>query len=218
LSPETKCRREDKTMREINQVFVLTVIAGLFFFVSSCATIPHLEVNYRLPPETDTLSGQKVVLIVEDARANKDYLSPRAYVAFKDFPGNMSLNVAKHNGNPSKAGLYEPDLMIREGLKRRLQNEGVLVNYSGLEEEIRFLVVLTSFELDLIDRKWIVEMACEIKLIQRDKFLAGQGVSGRGERVKMLGTDEAGILIGDVFTDLINRVDLNGLFRRAKLL
>jgi hypothetical protein len=55
-------------------------------------------------------------------------------------------------------------------------------------------------------------------LIQRDKFLAGQGVSGRGERVKMLGTDEAGILIGDVFTDLINRVDLNGLFRRAKLL
>ena len=56
------------------------------------------------------------------------------------------------------------------------------------------------------------------KIFRGDKFLASQSVSGRGERIKMLGTDEAGILIGDVFTDLINRVDIEGLFRRAKLL
>jgi len=206
-------------MRDINQVLTWIGIGILLSFtISSCSTIPHLKANYRLPPGANTLGGKKVVLIAEDARENKDLLTPRAYESFNDFPGSISFSVTRQNEGPLNLGLYEPLFMVKEGVRRRLQNEGVEVDYFGSEDEIKFVVVLNSFFLDLIGRKWIVEMGCEVKLIHGNKFLASQIVSGRGERVKMLGTEEADILMGDVFTDLINRIDIDGLFRRAKLL
>ena len=206
-------------MRDINQVFTAMGFAVLLFLtLPTCATIPHLTVNYRLPPGTDTLSGKKVVLIAQDARENRDLLTPRAYGSFKDFPGNISLSVTKQNEGPISLGLYEPLFTVKEGIRRRLQNEGAVVEYFGSEDEIQLVVVLNSFSLDLKDRKWIVEMGCEVRLIHDNKFLTSQSVSGRGERIKMIGTEEADIVIREVFTDLINRIDIVGLFRRAKLI
>ena len=206
-------------MRDINQVFVaIRIFIFSSFLLLGCATIPQLKVNYRLPPKNDTLSGKKVTLVTEDARESTEFLTPTAYEAFKDFSGNISLSVAKDNQAPVDVGLFRPLFTVKEGFKRRLENEGVEVEYFESGEEIKFVVILNNFELDLVEKKWIVEMGCEVRLMKGNRFLASQSVSGRGERIKMLGIDEAGILVGDVFTDLINRVDIEGLFRRAKLL
>ncbi|MFC1884998.1 hypothetical protein ACFL2O_09520 [Thermodesulfobacteriota bacterium] len=206
-------------MRDGNQGFAQKVIAVFFLFLFiGCTTIPHLKVNYRLPPGTDVLKGKKVVLVTEDARTKRDILTPRAYEAFKNFPGNISFSVTKHNGAPFDIGLYEPLSMFKEALKRRLQIEGIDVRHFSSDDEIELIFVLNKFDLDLVSRKWIAEMSCEVKMMRGKQFLASQSLSGRGEHLKMLGTDEADKIMGDVFTDLINRVDVAGLFRRANLL
>jgi hypothetical protein len=206
-------------MRGGNQGFGWKTIALSFLFIFiGCATIPHLKVNYRLPPRTDALKGKKVVLAMEDARTNRDVLTPRAYAAFKNFPGSISFSVTRNNEGPLDIGLYEPLLMFKEALKRRLQIEGIEVRHFSSDDEIELIVVLNKFVLDLVNRKWIADMSCEVKLMKGKESLASQSLSGRGEHLKLLGTDEADKIMGDVFTDLVNRIDVSGLFRRAHLI
>jgi hypothetical protein len=60
-------------------------------------------------------------------------------------------------------------------------------------------------------------MAYEARLSKDGKVLARQIVSGEGERMKIMGREQADIILGEVFTDLVNRVDLDRLFREAGL-
>ena len=48
----------------------------LFLLVGavSCATVPELKVNYRLPPKSEVLKSKRVVVGFEDARASKDLM------------------------------------------------------------------------------------------------------------------------------------------------
>jgi hypothetical protein len=43
-------------------------------------------------------------------------------------------------------------------------------------------------------------------------------ISGQGERVKLVGKGDADKVMGEVFEDLVNRLDLPRLFQQARLL
>ena len=82
------------------------VILLLLTAMISCATIPHLNVEYRLPPKSDELKGKKVSLVFEDRRAVKDILGKGAQKDFKNFSGNISYSLARGKEKGFKIGLY----------------------------------------------------------------------------------------------------------------
>jgi hypothetical protein len=195
-------------MREINQGYgIILAILILYIFTASCASIPELKVSYQLPPASAQLKGQKVLLTIKDARTYKEVLGKEAKNELLDFSGNFSFSVAQHKETEVKAGIYRVVGMMREGFRRRLQNDGL----------IPVLQVLNEFFLDRAGRDWVFKMDYEARLIRNGKVLSKENVSGEGSRYNFSGRSAAETVLGEIFTDSVNRLDINKLFQRAGL-
>ncbi len=205
-------------MKRINQAVAknLTIILVCVFIIS-CASIPQLRVRYQLPTESDHLKGRKVALVVKDARPKTVIVGNGAKEDFENFPGTVSLSIARQNEPGLTIGLYDPPALIEEGFKRRLENEGMEIVSRQTLGETELLIVLNEFLLDLLDRRWMVTMSYEAKLLKEGKVLATRTVSGQAERFKLIGRNEADRAVGEIFTDMINRLDVLGFFQSAGL-
>ena len=204
-------------MRRINQDgnWILSIL--VLVSLSACSPLPYLEVNYRLPLRSEYLKGQKVSLDLEDVRPGKDMIGRGARDDFGNFSGNISLAVARGAGTGVRMGVYETPSLFREAFQKRLENAGAEVLPIKEKGVPDLTLIIQKFLLDLVDRRWTVEMAYEARLSKDGKVLARQIVSGEGERMKIMGREQADIILGEVFTDLVNRVDLDRLFREAGL-
>jgi hypothetical protein len=194
---------------------VLTVVMVLF---GGCATIPELKLLYQLPPPTDRLKGQTVFLSIQDARATKDIISEGAKEDYRGFTGNISLSLARSNEPGFKMGAFDFDGLMREGFRRRLETHGISVSLTQRTFGPELQVIVQAFNLDRIDRNWVSTMSYEARLLAGDRVLARQVVSGSAERAKILGKRDADKAMSEVFSDAVNRLDLDGLFGEAGLL
>lgn len=190
----------------------------LLVFVVSCATIPELKVHYQLPPASDNLKGKRVYLAFEDARKTKEMFGNAAKQEFGNYTGNISFSVARYNEPGFKIGPFKLTDMVKEGFKRRLENAGLEVLSVKSATEPQLLIVLNEFMIDLVDRKWVAKMAYEARLMKDGKTLSTQVISGEAERLKLIGRREADTVSAEIFTDMINRVDLLRLFQQGNLM
>jgi len=207
---------EDREMKQINQDWIHHL--GILLFLTalvSCTTIPHLNVEYRLPPQSDELKGKQVSLVFQDKREVKDILGKGAQKDFKNFSGNISYSLAKGKEKGFKIGLYKISSLFMEVFKLRLENLGMEVVSEGEKGEIAIVIVLEGLILDLIDRKWVVTMEYEARLVKDQKTLARQMINGQGERLKLLGRGQADVVMGEIFTDMVNRLNVGRLFQQA---
>jgi len=196
-------------------------LMGIFLilgFVVSCATIPELKVNYRLPLKSEDLRGKKVFLAFEDARKSKDLIGKGAQEDFQGFSGNVSLSLARGDEPGFRMGVYTIPSLFMEVFKRRLENLGIEVVSRREGAETQLAIVLEVFLLDLVDRKWVVTMGYEARLMKNGQILAKQMISGQAERLKLVGRGDADKVMEEIFTDMVNRLDVPRLFKQAGLI
>ena len=210
---------EEKGMKIIKRsagyvIGLLLCFSALF----ACAPFSYLNINYRLPIRTDELKGKKVFLAFEDARRVKEIIGAGARKEFENFSGDISLSLARGTDPEFKIGIFEVPSLFKEAFRSRLENLGVEVISKGARGGVGLVIVLKEFYLDLQSRKWKVRMGYEASLIKESSVLAKQMISGQGERVKLLGRGQADTVIGEIFTDLVNRLDVPRLFQQADLL
>jgi hypothetical protein len=206
-------------MRRKNQMVLrglLTVLLAVGMV--SCASIPELKVLYRLPPSSSYLKDKKVSLAVEDARKTKELFGQGAKKDFGNYVGNISLSVARQNEDGFKIGPFQLPEMVKEAFKRRLENEGVEVLSERTRVEPQVFIIINEFVVDLVGRKWTAKMGYEAKLMKDEDVLATQIIEGEAERLKLIGRKDADTVTGEIFTDMVNRLDLLKLFRQANLL
>ena len=207
-------------MKEINKALASGLFSGfLTLLVSllmvSCASIPELQVLYKLPPPSKQLKGRLLALTVDDERASKTVLGKGAEQEFKGFSGNISLSVADYNDKEFKVGIFRvPDLM-REAFKRKLENLGMEVLSEKTLGKLELMIVLKEFSLDLEGRDWVAKMSYEARLTTAKGAVATQFVNGRAERYQLFGRESADTLMGEIFTDMVNALDLPRLFKQA---
>jgi hypothetical protein len=200
-------------MKKINQPCKLLFwIAGFLFLVPCCSPIPHLELTYRLPPVQKALTGKKVFVSVEDMRKDKNTLGTGARQDLEGPSGDISISIARGEGPGIIKGIYQPPGLMKEALENRLRYEGANVVQEG-EASTGISILIKSFLLDRQDRKWKVNIAYEARLVTDGKVLFRQAVSGEAERFELVGTEQASVVLGDLFTDVMNRLDLNKLFQ-----
>jgi len=201
-----------------NQVFGNCLkILFIPLFIVSCVSISELNVSYRLPPSSDVFKGAKIGLKIEDGRSTKEILGEGAKKEIHDFSGNLSFSVARHSEPEFKVGIYKLGPMMKEAFKRRLRNEGLKVSFKEDFEIPRLLIVLKEFLLDRSGQKWFVRIEYEARLMKEGKLLSSQGIHGGGERYGLIGTGPAETVLGEIFTDAVNKLDINELFRQAGL-
>ena len=205
-------------MKIINQTIrYATGILFLLGTVLSCATVSDLKVLYRLPPESDALKGKKVFLKFEDKRANKDILGKEAQKQFKKFSGNITYSLARDQKGVFRIGVYDVPSLFMDVFKRRFENLGVQVAQHREEGQIEMVIALEDFLLDLVNREWVVTIGYEASLVKDGRVLSTQVISGQGQRFKWVGRGQADIVTGEIFTDMVNKLNMSRLFQQANL-
>ncbi|UCE53729.1 MAG: hypothetical protein JSV31_31575 [Desulfobacterales bacterium] len=203
-----------KSIKRFLNMLALVCLIGMW--VWSCAPTHLLRVHYQLPLKSDSLEGINASLSFKDIRENKDMLSNSAKEALSDFSGNFTLVVAHENGSGKLLGVYELASMLIEVFKQSLQHAGINISEKkDLEIEIEF--VLKEFMLDFESRNWIISMTYQTNLLKEGNIIISETINGKAERYKVVGNREAEKVIGELLTDMINKLDVQQLFRQAGL-
>ena len=190
----------------IRAISIILVVAVLSSF---CAAKNFLTVNYQLPTESVELKDTRVVLTVKDIREDTRIVTPSAKKELKNFTGHFALIVAQKNTEDRLVGAFSLSSMIREIFYQRLKNAGVQV---VTEEDIAVPtveIVLKEFKLDLANRKWFITMNYQANLIKQNRVVAGEKITGSAERLRVISGKNAEIIIGELVSDVVNRLNLN---------
>ena len=190
----------------IRAISIILVVGVLSSF---CASKNFLTVNYQLPTESVELQDARVVLRVKDKREDPRIVTPSAQKALKNFTGHFTLIVAQENKDDRLVGAFSLSSMVREIFKHRLENAGVRI---VAEEEIGVPIVeivLQEFKLDLPNRNWIIQMNYQANLIKQGRVVGGEKITGSAERLRAISGKNAEIVIGELVSDVVNRLNLN---------
>jgi hypothetical protein len=196
----------------------LAVIGALWLVGSACAVIPRLEIAYvMIPGGVVSEKGSSIGLRVKDARKDKSILGPGAKLEFQGNLETASLQVGPPFGELSPAGVFDVPGLMREAFRRKLEAVG-LKPVMGLSDEIPGLVVVVrEFVLDVDGRDWTGSIAYEAKLQVGGEMKFSRSVEGSAKRLKLVGRADAEKLMGELFTDCINRLDLLRFFDLADI-
>ena len=194
-------------------LILLTIVLGNLLF--ACASPKFLKVHYRLPAQSEAVAGPTVSLSVKDMRPNQMFLTANAKKGLRDFSDTFSLVVSQENKPGDLLGVYDAPNLFLEIFKRRLENAGITVLAGNDQANAEIVIGLKTFMLDLKDRKWILTLNYQTDIIKEQRIASTQGFSGSAERLRVVGAGEAEKIIGDLLTDMINKLDLEKLFRDA---
>jgi uncharacterized lipoprotein YajG len=195
--------------------FTIPALA-LAFLAGACAPKPFLKVQYQLPSPSNTLDGKKVALAVSDLRAKKTLLSETAKMSLKNFNETFSLVVLREDGSGNLIGVYDLVSLLTEVFQRRLKNEGIQVVAVADNSLPELKIEISKLQLDFAERKWIVSMTYRASLLDNGTLLSKESVSGEAERLKVMGKSDAEKILGELLTDMANKLNLVSLFQQAR--
>jgi hypothetical protein len=195
---------------------MLSVLAALLF-TQACSSIAYVQLNDRLPEKAVSVEGKRVFLSLEDERNTKDFAGKGVKREFDNFSETIAYSVKKGTESALKLGLYDVPSLVKEAFRLRVENEGIEVALERRAGQVELVFALQEFSLDLIDRTWKVRLGYEVRLVRNAAVLAKQFATGEAERLKILGTEQADAVVGDLFADVMNRMNPTKLFRDAGL-
>jgi len=195
--------------------FSLVMLIGIW--VVTCATKSYININYRLPLSSHDLKGMKIFLELKDIRPVKTIFSERAKTKFKNFTGLFLFSLPNRGKKNFVVGAFDLPSLFKTAFSRRLENMEIEVLTEPEKTEPVIEIDLKKFFLDLVDRKWVAEISYEVRLIKDNKLLARETISGNAERLKMLSQSDAEKVLGEIFTDVVNKVDFRKLLQQADL-
>ena len=199
-----------------NQLILTALAISMTGFVSACASKPFLKVQYQLPSSSAASTGERISLAVSDRRNDDSFLSRNAKKSIKNFNGTYSLVVLRDDRSGNLIGAYDLDSLLREIFRQRLKNEGLRVidiadsAYANLEIELK------EFKLDIVDRKWVLRMSYQAGLSKNSGLIAKESVNGSAERLKVMGKSDAEKILGELVTDMVNKLDVAKLLQQAR--
>ena len=193
---------------------ILLLVATLCF---SCAKKSYIGVDYRLPSTADTLTGRTVFVETRDLRNDTEVFNKRANENFQHFTGLFSLTLVTPDDQSKVVGAYPLPKLFEAALTQRLQKLGVGVSAAPSPSVPIFQIDINQFQINLVGQKWMADISYEVNLTQDTQLVAREVVSGSAERLKVMGSGGAEKVIGEIFTDMINRLNIERLFQQAKL-
>jgi hypothetical protein len=196
--------------------FILIVGSTLLIaaLIGACASKSYINLTYNLPVATDDLKGKRVFLDCKDQRTDKKMFGPKAQAEFKHFTGLFSLSVDQGK-KPFVAGAFDLTSLFNEAFNRRLKNLGTEVIPTKEKATPVIEINIKKFHLDLVDRKWVTSIRYEARLLKDSRLMATENISADAERVKVIGSGDAEKILGEIFTDSVNRLNLRKLLDQA---
>lgn len=203
------------TRRPLTLTAATALLAVLFLL--ACASGSYIKVRYQLPPRSNSLQGRQVFVAVEDRRTQRDIFDPSAREEFKYFTGLFALTLAYGDEKGLVTGTYDLPALFAEAMQRRLRHAGVQTLAAAQAGQPVMQIDLQDFTLKLEKRRWVATVAYTVSLTKDNRTVAKDEISGTAERVKVVGSGAAEKVLGDIFSDIVNRLELSNLFQQAGL-
>ena len=144
-------------------------------------------------------------------------MEPRALRAFPDFRNRYSLAWIMPNRQRLLAGEHDLSELFKQIFKKRLERLGVNV-VDDMDPSIPvFKVSMNTVRIKLIGVKWYATVSCTAGLVVNERRAAGETVTGNAERVRVIGRKGADIVLSNILSDVVNRIDIVKLFQQANL-
>jgi len=202
---------------ELSRQLALAALAVVMaVMMSACASKPYLKVQYQLPSSSTALTGETISLTISDLRKDAAFLSGNAKKSIENFNDTYSLVVVGDDGRGNLIGTYDVDSLLREIFKQRLENEGGRVLATAENANASLAIQLKEFKLDIVDRKWTLRMDYQASLSRNKGIFAKESVSGSAERLKVMGKTDAEKVLGELVTDMVNKLDVVELFEKIQ--
>ena len=197
--------------------FILRACLLLFCIgiVAACAKGTYIYLNYRLPAESAMPGEREVSIIFKDQRSTQDLFTPAAAQEYAYFTGIFSLSLVQDQQKPVFFGTHDLPSLFKAAFGKRLEEIGVSIASAKHAHEPVFEIILQEFLIDLQERKWIAGIAYEVNLIKNNNTLTSEKVSGKAQRLKVVGKRDAEKVLEEIFSDSINRLDITKLFSQA---
>jgi len=196
-------------------LFSLIMLTGILVF--ACATKSYININYRLPLLSHDLKGKKIFLEIKDIRSVKTIFGEKAKTKFKNFTGLFLFSLSEGKKKNLVIGAFDLPSLFKTAFSRRIENMKIAILTESEITEPVIEIDLQKFFLDLADQKWVAEISYEARLIKDNKLLATETISGNAERFKILSQSDAEKVLGEIFTDVVNKLDFRKLFQKAEL-
>jgi uncharacterized lipoprotein YajG len=191
----------------------IAIVLFIGIMLSFCATKNFLTVKYQLPPQPAEQKEIRVALVVKDVREDRSIATKNARAALQNFTDHFALIVAQENKNDRLVGAFSPSSLLKEVFKQRLENAGIVVAAEEDPSTPVVEIVLKEFKLNLENRKWIVTMSYQANLIKQNAIVAGETITGSAERLRVIGSKDAEIVVGELISDVANRLNLKELLQ-----
>lgn len=192
---------------------IVVLLAGLI----SCSAIYVMKVHYKMPLEEGKFRGKKLFLSFKDERKDKRILSKSAEKEVGSFSESFSFSWGHADKPGVTMGNYNLEEMFKEAFDKRLENLGVDVVKQRGDSRVELVIALKTFHVDLVVSTWKVTMEYEARLVKGGKVLAKQFVQGQAERFKLLGRRELDKAVSEIYSDAVNRLDLERLYKLANI-
>ncbi len=192
------------------------MICLMLLMITACAKPYHFYVKYDLPQATSPTLEKKVYLKVIDGRTTKTFLSDKAQNEFDLWDGTFAIYYTEKKPK-SGVDTYKLTALIRTIMTQRLESKGIQVMDQQSADLPTFEMTLKKIYLDLQDRTWVSDISYEVNLTGNDLKTGRETVSGKAERTKVMGRGAGEILVSELLTDTINRLDIDKLFKNAGL-
>jgi hypothetical protein len=194
----------------------LIAVFSFWILTSGCAASHFLSVTYELPPASGVEMARTIRLSVTDARAQASFLSPTARDALGSVSDILNL-VVKDQSQPSQSiGAYPVVSLVEQVVQRRLEQDGIKIAPEGQKDQPELAIELREFWLDLKNRRWMLTITYGMSLLKDGKPLSQETISGQAERLDIVGRKDAELLLGDLLTDLANRIKPDQLFQKTE--
>lgn len=196
-------------------LFISLMVAAFF---SGCAARTYLLVDYQVPDASQDLKGQVVHLRVIDQRTAASTLTAEAGDQFPEFSGVYSLAWIMPDQRRILAGEHHLLELFETVFKKRLAALGGGTTDSTDVGTPVLTIVLKQISIDLQNHKWKADLNYDAVLSLKDSPKAKESIHGSAERVQIIGIKGADMMFSEIFTDVVNRLDLIKLFRNARLI
>jgi hypothetical protein len=196
-------------------LFISLIIVAYF---SGCAARTYLKVDYHVPDTAQDLRGQVVHLRVTDQRPAGSILTADAAYQFPEFSGIYSLSWIMPDQQRILAGEHHLLELFKTVFKKRLAALGGGTTDSSEAGTPVLTIALKQVTLDLQDHKWKADMNYDAVLSLEGHATAKERIHGSAERVRIIGGKGAETMFSEIFSDIVNRLDLPKLFRNAQLI
>jgi hypothetical protein len=196
-------------------LFISLIFVAYF---SGCAARTYLKVDYHVPEASQDLKGQVVHLRIRDQRPTGSILTADAAYQFPDFSGVYSLAWIMPDQQRILAGEHHLLELFKAAFEKRLAAFGGGTTDSSEAGTPVLTIALKQVILDLQNHKWKAEMNYDAVLSLAGHTTAKESIHGSAERARIIGSKGADTMLSEIFSDVVNRLDLHRLFRNARLI